>query len=200
MLNSQYTEQLARIKAKLLQAKAKDHDRKVFGADSHNYELDEPVSSEEVIRFEEHHHLDFPEAYKAFITTIGNGGPGHYGGAGPYYGIYPLGDFGYMESTAQHMADECTIDSSMTEERWKSLTAFEEKLDSDSREYDGIYNKLFSGLMFIGTMGCNGQMMLIVNGKEAGHVVYIDQDLSQPTVKEKFLDWYEQWLDRILQA
>lgn len=193
-----YSDQLVRIKTKVLLAKEKDVNRKTFGADSHQYELGKPLSSEEVFRFEESQGIDLPESYKEFILTIGNGGPGYYGGAGPNYGIYPLGDFGYMESTAQYMADECIINSTLTEKQWKLLTAFDEKLDPDSLEYENTYNKLFSGLMFIGTMGCNGQMMIALNGKDTGCVVYIDQDLSQPAVKENFLDWYEKWLDTII--
>lgn len=195
---SAYKDRLEQIRIKLQQAKEKDRELEVFGADSHVYELDAPVSREEVVRFEEQFNITLPEEYVAFITMLGNGGPGAYGGAGPNYGIYPLGDFGYMESAAQHMADECIIDSRLMEKRWKSLTAFDGKLDRDSTEYDYQYNKLFSGLMFIGTLGDSGQMMLILNGKDAGRVVYVNQDLYLPVMKEKFLDWYEKWLDKIL--
>lgn len=195
---SPHAGQLARIKTKILQAKTKDLKLEVFGADEHEYELGPQVSKEEVIRFEEHHNINLPEGYKAFVITLGNGGLGAYGGAGPNYGIYPLGDFGYMESTAPYMADECMINSSLTEKRWKALTAFEEKLERDSVEYEREYNKLFRGLMFIGTLGDSGQMMLILNGKDAGRVVYVNQDLYMPVIKEKFLDWYEHWLDKIL--
>jgi hypothetical protein len=194
-----FNDQLNRIQLKLNQAKKKDFAREVFGADAHQYESGSPVSTEEVIRFEEHHNIDLPEEYKAFITTLGNGGPGNYGGAGPYYGLYELGDFGYMEPSAKYMSAPCIINSSLTEKKWKVLTAFEEKLDSDSLEYDRKYQLLFSGLMFIGTMGDSGQMMLILNGIDCGRVVYVNQDLYQPMMKGKFLDWYEEWLDNILQ-
>lgn len=191
-------DQLTRIQHKLNQAKQKDTSLEVFGADEHQYELGSPVSMEEVIRFEAYHNITLPDGYKALITTLGNGGPGSYGGAGPYYGIYELGDFGYMEPAAKYMAEPCVIDSSITERKWKSLTAFEEKIDRNSLEYERKYELLFSGLMFIGTMGDSGQMMLILNGKDAGHVVYVNQDLYLPVMKEKFLDWYEAWLDKIL--
>ncbi len=193
-----YQDQLARIKTKLQQAKEKDHEFEVFGADSHQYDLGKPVNLEEVIRFEEHYNVDLPEAYKTFITKLGNGGSGDYGGAGPYYGIFELGDFGYMEPNSKYMSAPCVIDSSITEKKWKALTVFEEKLDRNSLEYDRKYQMLFSGLMFIGTMGDSGQMMLILNGKDTGRVVYINQDLYLPIVKGQFLDWYEEWLDKIL--
>lgn len=193
-------QKLERIKIKISQAKEKDRKHEIFGADEHKYELYAPVSVEEVIRFEEQHRITLPEGYKSFMTTIGNDGPGHYGGAGPYYGIYPLGDFGYMEPSAKYMSQPCVIDSTLTNEKWKALTAFEEKLEHDDVEYDRQYDLLFSGLMFIGTQGCNFQTMLILNGADAGRVVYIDQDLQQPIMKEMFLDWYENWLDGILKV
>jgi SMI1 / KNR4 family (SUKH-1) len=193
-----FKDQLNRIQHKLNQAKKKDVALDVFGADEHQYELSRPVSTEEVIRFEEYHNVDLPEEYKAFITTLGNGGPGSYGGAGPYYGIYALGDFGYMEPSSKYMPEPCVIDSSITEKKWKALTAFEEKLDHNSLEYNRKYELLFSGLMFIGTMGDSGQMMLILNGIDRGRVVFVNQDLYPPMMKEKFLDWYEAWLDKLL--
>ncbi len=193
-----FKDQLTRIQRKLNQAKQKDSALDVFGADEHQYELGSPVSIEEVIWFEEFHNITLPEEYKAFITILGNGGPGSYGGAGPYYGIYELGDFGYMEPAAKYMAEPCVIDSSITERKWKTLTAFQEKLDRHSLEYERQYELLFSGLMFIGTMGDSGQIMLILNGQDAGRVVYVNQDLHPPVVREKFLNWYEAWLDEIL--
>lgn len=193
-----YAERLARIKAKVDQANRLDPERKIFGADLHEYEWDVPASNEEVIRFEEHYNITLPDEYKAFITTLGNGGPGSYGGAGPFYGIYPLGDFGYLEHASKYMSGESVIDSTLTKAKWKLLTAFAEKFDSDSEAYNQYYDRLFSGLMFIGTQGCNFQTMLILNGPDAGRVVYIDQDLQQPIVKEGFLDWYENWVDELL--
>lgn len=194
----QHKHQLERIRTKIQQAKAIDRDLEVFGADAHEYELDDPVSNEEVVHFEEHFKITLPEEYKAFITQIGNGGPGSYGGAGPYYGIFPLGDFGYMESTAKYMTEDCVIDSKITEKGWKALTSFEDELDRESTEYDRKYNLLFCGLMFIGTMGDSGQMMLILHGLDRGRVVYVNQDLYFPQVKESFLTWYENWLDNII--
>lgn len=193
-----YAQRLAQIKSKVDQVRQRDPEREVFGSDSHEYEWDDPVNMEEVFRFEEHHNITLPAEYKAFITTLGNGGPGSYGGAGPFYGIYQLGDFGYLEHASKYMSATCIIDSTLTEAKWKLLTAFTEQFDSDSEAYNRSYNKLFSGLMFIGTQGCNFQTMLILNGRDAGRIAYIDQDLQQPIIKQGFLDWYENWLDEIL--
>ena len=46
-------EQLLRIQEKLAQAKNADKDLEVFGASSHKYHLNPPVSEAEVLAFEE---------------------------------------------------------------------------------------------------------------------------------------------------
>jgi hypothetical protein len=47
--------------------------------------LPNPVlQQEEVLAFEQRPEIDLPD-YRHFLTTVGNGG------AGPYYGIFPLG-------------------------------------------------------------------------------------------------------------
>ena len=47
-----YQEQLHRIQQKLSQAKAADKDLEVFGAETHEYHLNPPVSEAEVLAFE----------------------------------------------------------------------------------------------------------------------------------------------------
>lgn len=80
------TEQLNRIKGKLELAKITDSELSVFGAKSHKYRLNAPLSRTELHAFERKHALTLPEAYALFLTELGNGG------AGPYYGMYALGD------------------------------------------------------------------------------------------------------------
>lgn len=189
-----FSEQLSRIRTKLNLAKAKDPELKVFGADGHEYELNAPANINDVRNFEHSFGITLPADYVEFITTICNGGPG------PYYGIYELGDFGYMTGCEKTMANPCLVDSKLTEARWKKLTAFEEKMDSSDDRYYRYYDKLFAGQLPIGHQGCNFNSMLILNGEYAGRVLNIDQDLQIPNVaKEKnFLDWYEGWLDEVL--
>jgi hypothetical protein len=61
---------------------------KVFGADRHRFLVNEPLPESHVLTFETTHKIKLPVDYRSFLTTIGNGG------AGPYYGIFPLG---YMD-------------------------------------------------------------------------------------------------------
>jgi len=194
------SEQLESIKSKLEQAAKKDTALKVFGSDEHQYKIHEPAAQDDVR--EEEFGVSLPEEYVAFITTIGNGGPGNYGGAGPYYGIYELGEFGYMEIDSYTMSLDPVIRSSITQNIWDDLIAFtgSGELIDGSEAYDKKYNELFAGLMTVGTMGCNGQMMLVLNGRDRGRVVYINQDLYLPkfSPEKGFLDWYENWLDKLI--
>lgn len=58
----------------------------VFGADSHDFEVNEPLSEREVAKFERKHGIALPAEYRWFITNVGNGG------AGPFYGVFAFGE------------------------------------------------------------------------------------------------------------
>jgi hypothetical protein len=62
-----------------------DKDRKLFGAGAHGYELNPTLSVDEVSSFERAWRCRLPEEYRSFLLSAGNGG------AGPYYGVFPLG-------------------------------------------------------------------------------------------------------------
>ena len=61
---------------------------KIFGAEGHGFKLNPPLKEFDVAAFEEKHHIRLPDDYRQFITEIGNDG------AGPYFGVFPLG---YMD-------------------------------------------------------------------------------------------------------
>lgn len=66
--------------------KLHDGDAKVFGVDSHHFLLNPTIEEEEIEAFERRHKILLPTDYRNFLIHIGNGG------AGPYYGIFPLGE------------------------------------------------------------------------------------------------------------
>jgi hypothetical protein len=191
-----FKEQLDRIASKLELAKAKDIRYENFGAGNHKYLLDASAEVDEINIFELQNHITLPTDFIAFITTLGNGG------AGPYYGMYKLGEFGYMIANKSTTAFSCIVNSSLTEDRWNELTDFDRKTNSHDIEYYQKYDALFGGMLPIGTQGCSFQTMLILNGDFQGRVVSIDQDLQMPQVASEgnFLDWYEKWLDDILSS
>jgi hypothetical protein len=57
----------------------------VFGAQSHRFTLNPVLAKRDVVAFEQRHGIRLPEEYRGFLTNVGNGG------AGPYYGLFPLG-------------------------------------------------------------------------------------------------------------
>src|SRR5215831_17083463 len=80
-------QRVLRILDKLGQALARG--LSCFGSDSHRFRLNAPADEVELRAFEKEHGIRLPDDYRAFLRYAGNGGPGR-GGAGPYYGIYPL--------------------------------------------------------------------------------------------------------------
>src|SRR5262249_18301515 len=75
---------------------------KVFGAGSHGFQLNPPLSESEVRKFEAKHRIRLPEDYRGFLIHLGNGG------AGPYYGVFKLGE----------------MDDSFDFRKWKEVGGF----------------------------------------------------------------------------
>jgi HEAT repeat protein len=161
-----------------------------FGSDSHRFLLNPPAQEVELHAFESAHGIRLPENYRAFLKYAGNGGPG-YGGAGPYYGIYPLdksndfADWVVADLPADFLARPCPLRPELTPEVWA------ERISTESP---------YQGTLSLGTMGCAGMMQLIVTGRFAGRVVYVNAGGYQPYVVHEpdFLSWYERWQDELL--
>lgn len=200
-----HSEQIQRIKDKLVRAKQTDHGLKVFGAERHKYVVHPPASEREVAAFENRCAVQLPACYRAFVTQIGNGGDSFANSAaGPYYGIYPLGeniDDLVYENAVLYLKNDCLIYPKITEEAWNSL---KERIDGDEdltdEEYDKELGRLFGGILPIGSQGCTYLHALILNGPHRGKVVNIDMDHYTPnfTFENHFLDWYERWLDEVI--
>ena len=119
-------EQLHRIQQKLAEAKAADKDLEVFGASSHKYHLNPPVSEAEVLAFEKKYGVSLPEDYRAFVQTIGDAKAQKLDTmAGPYYGLYAFGtqvnDLVYNQ-TETYLKAPCALSPDMTQEEWEALS------------------------------------------------------------------------------
>ena len=200
--------QVERIKIKLNLAKNTDSFLEVFGARSHRYRLDSPIDIKEVEIFEKKYNISLPDEYKVFLTQIGNGGNEYKtqvgnSGAGPYYGIYKLGDEGHTYVTNPalgYIEKEPFFNSKMTKEDWKKI---DENMPEDisSDEYEREYAKAYAGILTICACGCIGYMGIMLSGENTGRVVCIYDEIGYcpEFVKEaNFLDWYENWLDLII--
>ena len=208
-------EQLQRIQQKLAQAKAADKDLEVFGASSHKYHLNPPVTEAEVLAFEEKYGVQLPECYRAFVQTIGDANAQKLETmAGPYYGLSAFGtqvDDLLYEGSEIYLKTPCTLSPDMTQEEWESLSdpllTDEEEEDEEEGyvievedKYFAERAKVFGGLLPLGSQGCTYYHALVLNGKYAGRVVNVDLDLAQPkfAFETNFLDWYERYLDEVI--
>ena len=213
-------EQLQRIQQKLAQAKAADKDLEVFGASSHKYHLNPPVSEAEVLAFEEKYGISLPEDYRAFVQTIGDINAQKLETmAGPYYGLSAFGtqvDDLLYEGSEIYLKAPCALSPDMTKEEWEALSdpllmSEEDDEDFEEDEEEGYVievednyieecGKVFGGLLPLGSQGCTYYHALVLNGKYAGRVVNVDLDLAQPkfAFEINFLDWYERYLDEVI--
>ena len=213
-----YQEQLHRIQQKLAQAKATDKDLEVFGASSHKYHLNPPVSEAEVLAFEKKYGVSLPKDYRAFVQTIGDANAQKLDiMAGPYYGLSAFGtqvDDLLYEGSEIYLKAPCALSPDMTKEEWEALSDpllmseedfdnFEDKeVETTETEEDYIEQcgKVFGGLLPLGSQGCTYYHALVLNGKYAGRIVNVDLDLARPkfAFETNFLDWYERYLDEVI--
>ena len=201
-------EQLQRIQQKLAQAKAADKDLEVFGASSHKYHLNPPVTEAEVLAFEKKYGLRLPECYRAFMLTIGDAKAKKSDFiVGPYFGLYAFGtsvDSLLYEKIETYLKAPCNLSPDMTQEEWETLSDpllfSEEEEEDDDDKYFAERAKVFGGLLPLGSQGCTYEHALVLNGKYAGRVVNVDLDLAQPkfAFETNFLDWYERYLDEVI--
>lgn len=199
-----YREQLERIKAKLPIAQKTDKKLKVFGADTHKYVLNKPVSEADIIRFETLYSISLPECYKSFLLYVGNGGSNSKdAGAGPYYGLYPFGtnvDELVYRNLYEHLKNDCIVSPRMSDEYWSSLVKVFDNDNLSDDELDAEQEKLFGGILPIGNQGCAYLHGIVLNGQYKGRIVNLDLDKQKPhfCFENNFLDWYERWLDEII--
>jgi hypothetical protein len=157
-----------------------------FGSESHGFRLHAPLSQAALTRFEIEHAITLPWAYRVFLGHAGNGG------AGPYYGIYPLERWRrFAEWVFDDPPANILARASRLEVGWNpSLVAAPETERLSA----------YQGALSLGSQGCGYEMLLIVNGPCRGRVAYVDADGQPPYVvpDDNFLSWYERWLDEML--
>jgi SMI1/KNR4 family protein SUKH-1 len=189
---------------------------KVFGAEGHRFKLNPPLSEVDVAQFENTHHIRLPEDYRRFITEIGNGG------AGPYYGVFPLG---YMDDQGFDLAPwdkpyglvgDLAADFPHRES-WNDLTGYPpaELADESEEEYErqlSAFEKRYyaasvmNGGFPICHMGCALRVWLIVTGEQRGRLLRdgrsentgLSPILLKNGSRADFSGWYLEWLEDAL--
>ena len=181
-----------------------------FGANGHRYRFNPVASERKVVAFERKWAVALPADYREFMLEVGNGG------AGPFYGIFPIGQWdgaGRGEPwTSDIIGDPA--------KPFRHRDAWNERpdegqapADEDSEEYERWVNKedarywspkITQGSIPICTKGCALRFVLVVTGPEAGHVWADDRadyDGLTPLGGRKrlrFSDWYLKWLEKSL--
>lgn len=203
MDEAKFQSQAQRIKAKLIQAKKADRKFKVFGAQSHKYQLNSPISIEQVTAIEQNYGFQLPPCYKTFITQIGNGGSANAHAAGPFYGIYSLQRSideldGFNAPDGVQRA--CIIYPFIPNDYWQQQLHVIKNNDLTIEEYDAELARIYGGILPIASQGCAYINGLVLQGEHTGKVVNLSFDHQLPTFtfEDNFLDWYERWLDEVI--
>jgi hypothetical protein len=157
-----------------------------FGSEKHGFRLNPPCSEAELEAFENKHHIHLPSDYRTFLKHVGNGG------AGPYYGIYPLEKWDNFASwVMDHVPDDLLA----------SPCPLQPEL-SRSSDWQDEFGKIspYQGTFSLGSQGCTYAIQLVVTGPWVGKVVYVDADGQTPYMlrESDFLSWYERWLNELL--
>ena len=167
---------------------------------------------EVVVKFETEYEVALPEDYRQFLTEVGNGG------AGPYYGMFGLGemDDGWGYKFWKEMVDVGDVSRPFPHTGpWNDLSGKPDCDRDGSEESDRLwgafeqryYNPaIFNGAIPICHLGCAYRQWLVVTGAEAGHVWCDDSadygglyPLSERGfARVTFYQWYRDWLDDAL--
>ena len=188
--------QIQRIQLKLLQARETDAKFAVFGANSHQYQCNEKAAEQEILAFEQQHGIVLPSGYRLFLKELGNGG------AGPDYGVYPLGyRLDEFADGLSSLRRPCILNPMMDEEVLIQLNHY---FDAEEEVSETLFLEeqsiLWGGILPIGTPGCIGGHGLVLNGEYAGCVIHVNLVRDWPLFRFylPFLDWYEDWLDKVI--
>jgi hypothetical protein len=201
------------ILRKLARLRAFGASDRVFGSAVHRFELRPPLEEGRLASFEDAHQVTLPRDYRQFLTHCGNGG------AGPYYGLFPLGTMDGLGLDLQPWREGDGIVGSLAApfphtEAWNLPEDELEPPTFSSDEHEDQWHQhaaywaphLANGAFPICHQGCAYRNILVVNGPEYGYV-WVDARPGDggllPEVDETgqhlaFGDWYTRWLEQAL--
>jgi hypothetical protein len=191
--------------------------REIFGANGHGFVLNPTLSEDQVSAFEIRHRVRLPDDYRKFLLHVGNGG------AGPYYGIFPLGQ---MDGIREHLKPWHESDGfigvlsepfTLTND-WNDLSGMpSDDLRDDDVEYEKQFDEfekrywgasLMNGVVPICHEGCALRIWIVVTGEHAGRLwrdrraeyMGVEPMLTAEGSPTTFSRWYNEWLDRCIGA
>jgi hypothetical protein len=192
------------LKQKMEFIKKHDPACNFFGAQTHRYVFNKCLSEDGIKRIESENNIQLPPDYRAFIATIGDGGPG------PGYGLLSLQeamkDFKLISNPYI-----CLKQPFKYTQPWNASWIYD--VDWDEERPDATLNEPYMDVSHIhGTLqlshtGYNCSNLLVVNGKETGNVWFDGRadysGIFPETIGYKqrvtFSEWYMQWVDKVLE-
>lgn len=200
------------VRVLVAQLRALDSGRSVFGASGHHFEFRDPVTDADLSAWERVHGVGLPAEYRAYLSALGNGG------AGPYYGVFPLGMWDGAGFDLESMDDALgDLRSPFPHREAWNLAAdrFEAPTFENDDEEDAWHLTLdteyfdpclVNGAIWISHHGCALRTMLVVTGSERGNV-WADRRAEHSGISPHvgsdgrhlgFGDWYMSWLEQCL--
>lgn len=186
--------------------------RSVFGADGHGFRLNPVLTESQLSSFEKAHSIALPPDYRHFLATIGNGG------AGPYYGVFPLGMMDGVGSKLKSWSERDDFVGVLSRpfvlhESWNDLSGFpsndlletnEEEYDRQQEQFEKLYwdSQRINGAIPICHMGCALRVWLVVTGDAASELWRDGRSehsgfcpiLARDGQRSSFSTWYLEWL------
>jgi hypothetical protein len=183
----------------------------VFGAELHGFHLNPVLTEAAVAGFERRHGVRLPSDYRSFLTSVGDGG------AGPFYGVFPLGkvddNFALRDWREADVGD--LSEAFPFHEDWNDLAVkpTDELLQRDEPEYwrrmesfESTYwsTALVNGAFPICHQGCALRILLVATGDQAGYL-WDDRRTEYAGIRRirledsspaTFSGWYAEWLKR----
>ena len=177
---------------------------------THGSDLNPAISESKAAAFEREYNILLPADYRQFITRIRNGG------AGPFYGIFPLG---YVDSDfdIRPWRENDNIVGTLSkpfpfQEEWNDLSGMpkDDLLERDAEQYDRQNeqfterywsSELMNGAFPICHEGCALRIWLVVTGEQAG-TLWEDRRSEYQGLRPVSLDngsratfytWYAEW-------
>jgi len=153
-----------------------------FGVEDHHFRLQPPLGKRDLAAIEKQYQIEFPTEYRAFVTTVANGG------AGPAYGLFSL-----QESLT-------TKTGALPHDLLATQFPYTEAYNPDDSTAEIPFQHQAAGMLPLCHEGCGYMHILIVTGPARGQM-WMDGRVSDQgfaPLDASFLDWYERWLDSVL--
>ncbi|MEU4241718.1 SMI1/KNR4 family protein [Actinoplanes sp. NPDC026619] len=214
MINSDWSA----IGERVRRLSAHAHADQVFGANHHRWELQAPLTTDELAEAEAQLRAELPGEYRAFLLQVSRGG------AGPAYGLFPLqraggwwrwdgegADLTDGETLAQPFAhtDAFNPADGLPEppepDTFGSEAAFNEAEDAYWEQHDAtvFVADHAIGLLYLCHLGSAYREAIVVSGPARGQMWADDTAGSggfRPLLRPdggrlSFTDWYRSWLE-----